>query len=179
VGHRARTTATPATLADLAADLDHAARGCRTDATRAEAVAGALRPYLGSADLLPPESREGDPSSYRQHLLHVTEDGALSLVALVWLPGQETPVHDHIAWCVVGVHEGQEHETRYSLDTDRLVVTESVVNPGGTVSVVVPPGDIHAVRNAGDGPAISLHVYGADLRRSGTSIRRCYDLPVA
>jgi predicted metal-dependent enzyme (double-stranded beta helix superfamily) len=44
--------------------------------------------------------------------------------------------------------------------------------------MVVPPGDIHRVRNAGDDVAISLHVYGADLRIHGNSIRREYDLPV-
>ena len=41
-----------------------------------------------------------------------------------------------------------------------------------------PPGDIHRVRNCGDGVAISLHVYGADITRLGSSVRRIYDLPV-
>lgn len=39
------------------------------------------------------------------------------------------------------------------------------------------PGDIHRVRNAGSGKAISLHVYGADITRLGTSIRRVYEPP--
>lgn len=33
--------------------------------------------------------------------------------------------------------------------------------------------------NDGPGLAVSLHVYGADLRRRGTSIRRRYDQPVS
>ena len=173
------TTMHTATLTDLAADLDRAARSGRTDEVTADAVADALHPYLGAEGLLTPDQRVGDPAAYRQHLLHVAADGAFSLVALVWLPGQATPVHDHIAWCVVGVHEGDEHETRFRLDRGRLVATESLVNPRGSVSVAIPPGDIHVVSNAGHGPAISLHVYGADLRRSTTSIRRRYDLPVA
>jgi predicted metal-dependent enzyme (double-stranded beta helix superfamily) len=41
-----------------------------------------------------------------------------------------------------------------------------------------PPGDIHRVRNSGDVPAVSLHVYGADLSRLGSSVRRVYGLPV-
>jgi len=40
-----------------------------------------------------------------------------------------------------------------------------------------PPGDIHRVWNAGTGRAISLHVYGADISRLGTSVRRVYELP--
>jgi hypothetical protein len=39
-------------------------------------------------------------------------------------------------------------------------------------------GDIHWVRNAGDSTAISLHIYGTDVSRIGSSVRRCYDLPV-
>jgi len=174
-----RRTARRTTLADLTADLDRAVRGHGSEAATAEAVSRALTPYLGAEGLLTPEQREGDPERYRQHVLHVADDGAFSLVALVWLPGQATPVHDHVCWCVVGVHEGEEEEIRYALDGDRLVVTEQLVNPLGEVSVALPPGDIHLVRNAGTDLAVSLHVYGADLRHTGTSIRRRYDLPVA
>jgi 3-mercaptopropionate dioxygenase len=172
------TTTCTATLADLTADLDRAVRGHRSDADTTASVASALTPYLGADGLLTPEQREGDPDRYRQHLLHVAEDGAFSVVALVWLPGQATPVHDHVCWCVVGVHEGEEEEVRYALHGRRLVVTEELVNPRGDVSVALPPGDIHLVRNAGGDLAVSLHVYGADLRDTGTSIRRRYDLPV-
>jgi predicted metal-dependent enzyme (double-stranded beta helix superfamily) len=170
-------TPTPA-LSDLAADLDHAVRRGAEPAQTSCAVASVLRPYLSHPDLLTPEQCEGDPSDYRQHLLHVADDGAFSLVSLVWLPGQVTAVHDHVCWCVVGVHRGEEEEHRYRLEDGRLRTTERLVNAPGEVSVALPPGDIHRVRNAGDQRAISLHVYGADLRVRGTSIRRCYDQPV-
>jgi predicted metal-dependent enzyme (double-stranded beta helix superfamily) len=98
-------------LVTLVADLDAVARHASPSAT-IDAVAAALRPHLGRPDLLAPDQRIGDAAGYRQHLLHVAPDGAWSLVALVWLPGQETAVHDHVTWCVVGVHEGYEHETR-------------------------------------------------------------------
>jgi len=52
------------------------------------------------------------------------------------------------------------------------------VNTAGQVSGFAPPGDIHRVRNCGDDVAISLHVYGADITRLGSSVRRSYDLPV-
>jgi 3-mercaptopropionate dioxygenase len=169
--HRAR-------LADLTADLDRAVRGHGSEEATADAVAHALAPYLGAEGLLTADQREGDTQRYRQHVLHVADDGAFSLVALVWLPGQATPIHDHVCWCVVGVHEGEEEEIRYALDQDRLVATERLVNPGGEVSIALPPGDIHLVRNAGTDLAVSLHVYGADLRHTGTSIRRRYDQPI-
>ena len=40
------------------------------------------------------------------------------------------------------------------------------------------PGDIHRVGNPGDGTAISIHVYGTDLSRIGSSLLRYYDLDV-
>jgi 3-mercaptopropionate dioxygenase len=162
----------------LVADVDQAVRRHGSPELTVHAVSDALAPYLGRPDLIGGAQCEGDPQGYRQHLLHVAPDGAFSVVALVWLPGQATRVHDHICWCVVGVHEAEEHETRYRLVEDRLVETTRLVNPRGSVSGVVPPGDIHLVRNGGDSRAISLHVYGADISVRGTSIRRCYDLPV-
>jgi predicted metal-dependent enzyme (double-stranded beta helix superfamily) len=46
------------------------------------------------------------------------------------------------------------------------------------VAGLAPPGDIHRVRNAGAETAISLHIYGTDISRLGSSVRRIYDLPV-
>ena len=46
------------------------------------------------------------------------------------------------------------------------------------MSGFAPPGDIHRVRNVGDDTAISIHIYGTDVSRIGSSVRRSYDLPV-
>jgi predicted metal-dependent enzyme (double-stranded beta helix superfamily) len=141
-------------------------------------VAAALKPYLSLPDLLTAEQMEPDPASYRQHILHVEPDGSFSLVALVWLPGQCTCIHDHVSWCVVGTYKGAEEETRFDLGHGYLIAAGKSVNRAGTVTFVEPPGDIHQVRNATSGKVISLHVYGADVSKLGTSIRRRYELPV-
>ena len=54
----------------------------------------------------------------------------------------------------------------------------TVTNRVGCVSALTPPGDVHTVINPGPEMAISIHVYGADVREVGTSIRRRYELPV-
>ncbi|MEU6080558.1 cysteine dioxygenase family protein [Streptomyces sp. NPDC047108] len=155
-------------------------RGLPPDLT-AYLVAERLVPFLGAPDLLNDAQREGYPDRYRQHILHSESDGSFSVVALVWLPGQCTPVHDHVSWCVTGVHEGEESERRYRLVPDgtraHLVATEDVFNPQGAVCGFAPPGDIHRVRNAGTTKAISIHVYGADVSRLGSSVRRVYAAP--
>ena len=103
-----------------------------------------------------------------------------SIVALVWRPGQVTPIHDHVTWCVFGVIQGIEHEELFVLDEERECLVEAGTSTNGTgeVSGLAPPGDIHRVRNAGDDTAISIHIYGTDVSRIGSSVRRYYDHPV-
>jgi 3-mercaptopropionate dioxygenase len=169
-------TMTQRALGSLTSDLDRAVRRAAPGRATVDAVAAALQPALGDPLLLRDDQCVGDPAAYRQHLLHVADDGAFSLVALVWLPGQATPIHDHLTWCVVGVHRGAEYEQRYVLTHDGdLEVAGTATAHVGAVAGLLPPGDIHQVRNAGDSLAISLHVYGADLRDVCSSIRRCYD----
>ena len=90
-------------------------------------------------------------------------------IALVWRPGQLTRLHDHVTWCVFGVIQGVEHEELF--DTDGNLIGESA-NDTGDVTGFAPPGDIHRVRNIGDITAISIHVYGTDVTRVGSSVRR-------
>ncbi|MBO0826733.1 MAG: cysteine dioxygenase family protein [Streptosporangiales bacterium] len=151
-------------------------------AETAESVGEVLRGHLPTVDVLTEDELAGDPERYCQHVLHIEPDGSFSVVALVWLPGQVTPVHDHVSWCVVGVVQGTESETLYRLgERDGgpcLVESGRSENPPRSVCAFAPPGDIHRVRNIGAGTAVSMHVYGADIGELGSSIRRCYDLPV-
>ncbi|MFC9769351.1 cysteine dioxygenase [Rhodococcus jostii] len=142
-------------------------------------VANTLEPFLLRPDLLSEGQRAGDPLGYRQHILHIESDGSFSVVALVWLPGQRTPIHDHLSWCVVGVYEGEESERRYTLaekvDGSRLIPNgRTTTNPIHTACGFAPPGDIHEVWNSSDKTTISIHVYGADISKLGSSIRRHY-----
>jgi 3-mercaptopropionate dioxygenase len=113
-------------------------------------------------------------------VLHSEPDGSFSIVALVWRPGQLTRIHDHVTWCVFGVIQGIEYEELFTLDENGgcLVEAGNNVNEVGDVSGFAPPGDIHRVRNAGERTAISIHIYGTDVTRIGSSVRRNYDLSV-
>jgi len=144
------------------------------------AVADRLQALLAEDGWLAPADRAPGRDTYRQHLLHVSPCRRLSVVALVWLPGQATAIHDHISWCVVGVYRGVEREERYDLvdagGRRCLRPAGCVLAPRGHVETLVPPdGDIHAVTAAGRETAISIHVYGADIEALGSSIHRRYD----
>ncbi len=145
----------------------------------ADRVAAAIRASPPSpADLLTPGQLAGDPAGYQTNLVHAEPDGSFSIVAMVWLPGQLTPIHDHLTWCVTAVLRGEEYEEVYALRGDHLEVLTRNQNPPGTVIGYAPPGDIHQVRNRGGHVAVSMHVYGTDITRLGSSIRRVYELPV-
>jgi predicted metal-dependent enzyme (double-stranded beta helix superfamily) len=141
-------------------------------------VGGELRRHLPSPDVLTAEERKGDPSTYQSHTLYTAPDGAFSVVGLVWLPGQVTSIHNHVTWCVFGVLQGVEHEELYVHEGDHLLSVGTNDNHVGDVSGFAPPGDIHRVRNTGGQTAISIHVYGTDISRIDSSVRRVYDLPV-
>jgi predicted metal-dependent enzyme (double-stranded beta helix superfamily) len=170
-----------------ATGLDELVTGVRAAVARhedwhetARLVTGELKRHLPSPDVLTVEQRAGDAAGYRTHVLYAEPDGTFSIVALVWRQGQVTPIHDHVTWCVFGVIQGVEYEQLYTLDDRResLVEAGRTANWAGDVNGFAPPGDIHRVRNVGGSVAISIHIYGTDVSRIGSSVRRHYDLPV-
>jgi 3-mercaptopropionate dioxygenase len=146
----------------------------------ARLVASELERHLPSPSILTAEQRAGDPETFRSHVVHSEPDGSFSIVALVWRPGQVTRIHDHVTWCVFGVIQGMEYEELFTLNREGECLVEAgySVNWTGDVSGFAPHGDIHRVRNAGGRTAISIHIYGTDVSRIGSSVRRDYDLPV-
>ncbi|MFG6197369.1 cysteine dioxygenase [Nonomuraea sp. JJY05] len=145
-------------------------------AKTAFAVADLLRGRLPGLDILTPREREGSPDGYVSRPLHCEED--FSIVSVVWRPGQETQIHDHVSWCAFGIISGIEHETLYRDMGDHLAEIGRADNRPGEVSGFAPPGDIHKVRNTSGEVGVSIHVYGANVARLGSSVRRVYDLPV-
>jgi len=135
-------------------------------------IADQLRAHLPGPGILTPSQRRGQPGRPVGHLLHAEPDGTFSILGLVWRPGQSTRIHDHITWCVVGVLHGIEHEELFDESLNPAGVRD---NHSGEVSGFAPPGDIHRIRNTGARTAISLHIYGTDITRIGSSARRYYN----
>ena len=161
------------------AELDELVAGVRTAvsahvdwSSTAQLVAERLRRHLPSPDVLTAEERLGAADGYQSHTLHVEPDGSFSIIAVVWRPGQLTRIHDHVTWCVVGVIQGVEHEELFDASLNPIGSSDNRV---GEVSGFAPPGDIHRVHNTADMTAISVHIYGTDVTRIGSSVRRFYN----
>ena len=98
--------------------------------------------------------------------LYRAGDGGLSLSALVVPPGAATPVHDHLAWGLVGLYAGEQDERvfrRASGDHAALELAEqNHLRPGDFYLLMPPEGDIHSVATTSPEPSVSIHLLGND-----------------
>lgn len=106
---------------------------------------------------------------YAQYLLHCDPLERFSVVSLVLVNDQATPVHNHTVWGLVGILRGAEQCDEYAIENGRVVPCgHSHVMRAGDVKAVSPMlGDWHRVRNAnsvhGAGVTVSIHVYGGNI----------------
>lgn len=144
-------------------------------ATRVEALKPAFAHLLSAEGWLPdeygaPDLTSGMGSGIGQYALYRAEDGSLTLFSLVIPAGAETPVHDHLAWGLIGVYRGNQHETVYrriddGADADRadLEVTRAHTLDTGEFYALLPPrDDIHFVKTVSDVPSVSIHLLAND-----------------
>jgi len=118
-------------------------------------------------DWLAPADAAPGADSYRQNLLHLDPDGRFCVVAFVWGPGQETPIHDHTVWGLIGMLRGEEIAQPFAPGADGRLQPQGQaqrLRPGQIEAVSPTLGDVHQVSNASaDQTAISIHVYGANI----------------
>src|SRR5438093_11821006 len=145
------------------------------DASRVEALRPAFARLLGSDGWLPehcarPDDRSGMGGGIGQYALYRAEDGSLCLFSLVVPPGAQTPVHDHLAWGLVGIYRGRQDETVYRRLDDgsdparaRLEISKRQQLGRGEFYTLLPPtDDIHYVSTISDTPSISIHLLAND-----------------
>ncbi len=146
-----------------------------------------LRPVfaelLRDRDWLPAAYREPAPEGgmgggIASWCLYRAADGGLSLFSLVVPPGAATPVHDHLAWGLVGLYAGEQDEEVFrraaakSAAAAPLEVTaRNHLRPGDFYVLEPPEGDIHRVLTTSAEPSVSIHLLGND---TGCTWRHVY-----
>ena len=172
---------------------------------RVEALRPAFSQLLAADGWLPKEYSEPDLKSgmgggIGQYALYRAENGSLCLFSLVIPAGVQTPIHDHLAWGLIGVYRGIQDETIYHRTDDGSneshakldVARRQTVKRGEFYSLLPPIDDIHYVKTASDTPSVSIHLLANDTAcvtrhrfdavsgivtpfRSGYSNARCTD----
>jgi predicted metal-dependent enzyme (double-stranded beta helix superfamily) len=141
-------------------------------ASSPEHACDALRPrfaeLLADPDWLPGEYQAAAPESgmgggIGQWLLYRAADQSLSLFSLVVPSGSGTPIHDHLAWGLVGLYRGQQDEEIYAQRGGALELVErrSLV-PGDFYALIPPRDDIHRVRTTSADTSVSIHLLTND-----------------
>lgn len=141
------------------------ARG-QGEAPLLQEVRQAMQALVATDDWLPPEFAVPHPQYYQQYLLHCDAEQRFSVVSFVWGPGQQTPIHDHTVWGVIGMLRGCELAQDYRLTPGGLLAhgEPQRLQPGDVAAVSPDIGDIHRVSNAhADRVSISIHAYGTDI----------------
>ena len=151
-------------------------------ATSPQGAIDAVRPgfaaLLADPDWLPDEYRAPAPESgmgggIGQWLLYRAEDGSLSLFSLVVPSGSQTPVHDHLAWGLVGLYRGTQDEEIYAWQDGGLELKEQrALAPGDFYDLIPPQDDIHRVRTTSPETSVSIHLLTND---TGCVWRHAYD----
>jgi predicted metal-dependent enzyme (double-stranded beta helix superfamily) len=170
------TTATKSgeqyTVEHLVADVNALLKTHLSEYGLIENIGRAMKRAMRNPELLAPAYRQGNEEHYARHYLYRDPDDRFVVMALVWAPGQGTPVHDHGTWGVIGVYEneieavnfkrlddGSDEEYADLRETGRMFLT------AGALCWVLPPNEeIHINRNASETTTITLHVYGKTIR---------------
>ena len=137
-----------------------------------EQACEALRPQfaelLGDPHWLPAEYQAAAPKSgmgggIGQWLLYRAKDQSLSLFSLVVPSGSATPIHDHLAWGLVGLYRGEQDEEIYARRDGALELVERRSLAPGDFYVLIPPrDDIHRVRTTSADTSVSIHLLTND-----------------
>jgi 3-mercaptopropionate dioxygenase len=163
---------------EIRALIDEARRVTATvgdNASRAEALRPGFARLLGADGWLPeafarPDRASGMGGGIGQYALYRAEDGSLCLFSLVVPPAASTPVHDHLAWGLVGVYRGVQLDTTYErlddgANPERATLRMSrqqKVGAGEFYTLLPPDGDIHYVKTVSDDASVSIHLLAND-----------------
>lgn len=105
--------------------------------------------------------------------LYRSPDKTFSVRAFIWESGVTYPVHDHGAWGIVGAHLNKVRERKFIRVDNKLVdgyaeikqTTDTVLDVGGTTVVLPEDQGLHQMEAVDGLTCISIHVYGAPVRK--------------
>ena len=137
---------------------------------RPAAIAATIAPHLTDAQLLDGRDCPCNPDRYIRHLLD--EGEGYAVVALVWRPGQMSPVHSHHTWCALGVHKGMLTEHFFTPGAPPQPCAALLRGQGATSHGAADPDLIHRIANCSAEVAVSIHVYGVSYAEFADGVNR-------
>ena len=159
-------------------EMETVVRECSTESEVLRRAKPLMAQLLSADNSVPDEAFIPRKDRFAMNLLYTPSDKAFSISGAVWLPGQTTPIHDHLTWAIVGLYDGEERELTYRRTDDgsnprlaNLELAGERINRKGHITVLGKTG-IHRIDNISPVPSRSIHVYGIDI---GNAERHSYD----
>lgn len=164
------------TVRTFVADARTAIGQAANPAAAIEAISPAFSGLLADREWLPARYRVPAPESgmgggIGQWLLFRSARRDLCLFSLVVPSGARTPVHDHLAWGLVGLYMGEQEETVYARRDEEAPVGERedlapsvtrTLEPGDFYPLLPPKDDVHRVRTTSEVTSVSIHLLAND-----------------
>jgi predicted metal-dependent enzyme (double-stranded beta helix superfamily) len=156
------------TVRAFVASVRAAIASAASPAQACDAIRPAFARLLADRDWLAPQYARDAPESgmgggIGQWLLFRAGDRSLTLFSLVVPPGAQTPVHDHLAWGLVGLYRGTQDEEIYDGEPNTLAPRERrALVPGDFYALLPPRDDIHRVRTTSPETSVSIHLLTND-----------------
>ncbi len=160
-------------IARLARELETISGQGLLDRAFVRSAEPAMWRLLSEGNFLPEEAMQPSGKGYARHLLYRDPGGRFSIAAMVWQPGQGTPIHDHDGtWGMIGMVQGGLEVVNYFSDGEDIrpgdvsLRHDAPHSPQArTAECVCGCADIHVVNNRSNETAISLHIYARDLEK--------------
>jgi predicted metal-dependent enzyme (double-stranded beta helix superfamily) len=163
------------TVRDFIRDVRAAIAGAASPAAACDAIRPRFAALLADPEWLPERFQQPNPDSdmgggIGQWLLFRGAERELTLFALIVPPGSATPIHDHLAWGLVGLYRGTQDEEIYNERVERI--EQRALEPGDFYVLLPPRDDIHRVRTTSAETSVSIHLLTND---TGCVWRHAYD----
>jgi predicted metal-dependent enzyme (double-stranded beta helix superfamily) len=168
---------TPTVRAFVAGVHERIARAA-SPADACAAIEPSFRELLADRAWLPDVYQESAPESgmgggIGQWLLYRARDRSLCLFSLVVPAGSMTPIHDHLAWGLIGLYRGGQDEEIYRPGDGALEsVVRRPVAVGDCYRLLPPTNDVHRVRTTSAATSVSIHLLAND---TGCVARHTFD----
>ncbi len=146
-------------------DLEDLLAKVSSDRDRLHAIVPLVQRLLTSSYWLQIPNAPPDPElGWSVQMLYDEQFFPLTVQLVTWLPGAKSPIHNHAAWGVVAMINGQERNTFWRRSPtpkfpDKIERVSDRTIGGGEIITFMPDA-IHSIEAIGDEPTISFNIYG-------------------
>ncbi len=155
-------TVSPYRLYRFLTQLDDILLAQASDELRLVEIRTLVRSFLNESPWMMMQCPQPDPKrGWAVSKLYDDTDYPLTVQLVSWNPGMLSSIHNHGAWGLVAILDGEERNRFWQPQTEgkSMVKTqETILQPGEIITFM--PDAIHQVEALGEEPVLSFNLYG-------------------